>query len=220
MNKRKTSSETGHQMLPNSKHIKLTHNCAELLDGIDFLDFDDEFTSSEDTTDEQRPTKSDQLNGTNINSQETEVNRRDSLLDLCTWKRCIIDECHRDGRTKDLIIVGHEDKTKCDIAQKTDNDNRKIECRLQHVWSQCRIEVGDIVSIMAVWNEKIQSYCVNSTDGLVVVRPDFLVSGTTVVGGLFCMRKAVLQDRFKGIEAGVKIVCFLLQIKFLNKLIV
>lgn len=181
MNKRKTSSDTGHQMLPNPKHIKLAENCAELLDGISLMDFDDE-------------------------------NRRNNFLDLSTWKRCIIDKCYRDERTKDLVIVGHEDKTNCDIAQEVDNENPKeMECRLQHAWSQCRIEVGDIVSIIAAWDEKIQSYCVTSTNGLVVVRPDFLVSGTTVVGGLFCMRKAVLQDRFKGIEAGIKIVCFLLQ---------
>lgn len=212
MNKRKTSSDTGHQMLPNPKHIKLAENCAELLDGISLMDFDDEFTSSEEVIDEQQPTKTEQLHGINFNRKENEANRRNNFLDLSTWKRCIIDKCYRDERTKDLVIVGHEDKTNCDIAQEVDNENPKeMECRLQHAWSQCRIEVGDIVSIIAAWDEKIQSYCVTSTNGLVVVRPDFLVSGTTVVGGLFCMRKAVLQDRFKGIEAGIKIVCFLLQ---------
>ena len=37
-------------------------------------------------------------------------------------------------------------------------------------------------------------------NGLVVVNPDFLVSGTSIVSTLFCMRKAVLNERFKGQE--------------------
>ena len=34
--------------------------------------------------------------------------------------------------------------------------------------------------------------------GLVVVNPDHLVSGTAVVSALFCLRKAVLAEKFKG----------------------
>ena len=37
-------------------------------------------------------------------------------------------------------------------------------------------------------------------NGLIVVNPDFLVSGTSIVSTLFCMRKAVLNERFKGQE--------------------
>ena len=35
-------------------------------------------------------------------------------------------------------------------------------------------------------------------NGLLVVNPDMLVSGTSIVSTLFCMRKAVLNERFKG----------------------
>lgn len=38
--------------------------------------------------------------------------------------------------------------------------------------------------------------------------PDTLVSGTAVVGSLFCKRKAILSDRFKGIDSGNKCVSF------------
>lgn len=206
MNKRKSSSNSSVQMFPNPKQIKLSENCADLLNGIDFVDFDDEFTSSEGTSEEQPAAENTNfvdslLHGIDFDSID-ESDQREKVLDLSDWKRCVIDECRRDGR--DLIIAGYHDAGKCDI-QKTDNDKRMI-CRLQQFWAQCGIEVGDIVSILADWNKKTHSYCITNQNGCVVVRPDFLVSGTTVVSGLFCMRKAVLQDRFKGIEAAMKVV--------------
>lgn len=201
MNKRKIVCDIPGTM-PNPKQIKLAHNSIDLLDGIEFMDFDDEFTSSEGTSDGQIPTNSQDF----ATIQDSVTDAQNNVLDLGTWKRCVIDNCQRDTRTNDLIIFGHEDEIKCDIAQNDAVKDKRMECRLQHFWSQCRIEIGCVVSIMAVWSAKFKSYCVTNTDGLVVVRPDFLISGTTVVGGLFCMRKAVLQDRFKGIEAGVKIV--------------
>lgn len=209
MNKRKTTSDSSTSMFPNPKQIKLSDSCAELLNDIDFVDFDDEFTSSEGTASDEHVTTENPnfvknlLHGIDFDSID-EHDKREKLVDLSNWKRCVIDECHRDGH--DLIIAGFEDTGKCDI-QKTDSGKRMI-CRLQQFWAQCRIEVGDIVSIIAVWNTKTQSYCITNANGFVVVRPDFLVSGTTVVSGLFCMRKAILQDRFKGIEAAMKIVSF------------
>lgn len=207
MNKRKSSSEF--QMFPNPKQVKLSDSCAELLNGIDFVDFDDEFTSSEGSTEDQSKSNNKQLVDNLLHGIDFDsLDEHDSshLVDLSSWKRCVVDNCQRDGRNQDLFISGHEDNTISD-SSKTD---KKMICRLQHSWSQSRIKAGDIVSILAIWNAKLKSYCVTNTNGFVVVRPDFLVSGTTVVGGLFCMRKAVQQDRFKGIEAGIKIVSYTL----------
>lgn len=212
MNKRTAIDSPEFQVQPNTKHAKVGDgSLTNLLDDIQFLDFDDEFTTSEESIDEQRSQPT--TNG--MNSSATGSQQSDKFLDLTTWKRCTVERCERDARTKDLIIYGHEDPIRNNPNRKFDDDcdgatvvagNLSMQCRLQHFWSQCRIEVGDIISIIAVWNVELQSYCVTNADGLIVVRPDFLVSGTTVVGGLFCMRKAVLQDRFKGIETGMKIV--------------
>lgn len=201
MNKRRTSSDSNFQMFPNPKHVKLLESCTELLNDIDYFDFDDEFTSSEGTNNPQSSPDDNASVENQPNSSAVEENSS-NFLDLSTWKRCVVTKCHRDAQNKDFIISGHEEHNKCDM-QKTE---KPMVCRLQHSWSQCRIEIGDIVSILAVWNDKLKAYCVSSSHGFVVVRPDFLVSGTTVVSGLFCMRKAVLQDRFKGIETGMKIV--------------
>lgn len=228
MNKRTAIDSTEFQVLPNTKHAKVSdENPTNFLDDIQFMDFDDEFTTSEESIDDQQQSQPSTSN-TKI-SNKNNLQRNDSaqacdtatnsqksnkFLDLSTWKRCTVERCERDRRTGDLIIYGHEDPIKNNPKSKLNDsdcdgateENLLMQCRLQHSWSQCRIEAGDTISIIAVWNVERQSYCVTHTDGLVVVRPDFLVSGTTVVGGLFCMRKAVLQDRFKGIETGIKIV--------------
>lgn len=213
MHKRTASDSPEFQVLPNTKHAKISDgSVTNLLDDIQFLDFEDEFTASEESIDEQQQSQP----STSGMSSATDSQQSD-FLDLSSWKRCTVERCERDARTKDLIIYGHEDPIRNNPNRKSTDDDSddgasiatehlSMQCRLQHFWSQCRIEAGDIISIIAVWNVELQSYCVTNADGLIVVRPDFLVSGTTVVGGLFCMRKAVLQDRFKGIETGIKIV--------------
>lgn len=199
MNKRKAICDISVE--PNSKQIKVTNNCVNMLDGIEFMDFDDEFTLNEETADKKVSTER------NYGIQQNSHNDRDQLLDLSKWKRCVVESFQRDAKNNDLIIIGYEDQTMHSESQTANIVNNKpMKCRFQQSWSQCRIEIGDVVSIMAEWNDKFQSYCITNAAGLAVIRPDFLVSGTTVVGGLFCMRKAVLQDRFKGIGTDNKIV--------------
>lgn len=209
MSKRKIdAADNIDRMATASKQIKLTASYSELLDDIDFDEFDDDITSSEEISTSQSTKESDQavgelLNGVDFDSSFALVEDKQSLeekfLNLTTWKRCKITGCQWDATNFDQIITGHED-TDGIVAGKL------MVCRLKDAWSQCRIADGDIVSIKAKWIATENSYCVTSNEGFIVVRPDLLVSGTTVVGGLFCMRKTILADRFKGIEAGLKIV--------------
>lgn len=64
-----------------------------------------------------------------------------------------------------------------------------------------RIQLDDVISIQASKQSNI--WVVDNNSGFVVEQPDFLVSGTSVVGALFCQRRGVLSDRFKGIETVV-----------------
>ena len=41
---------------------------------------------------------------------------------------------------------------------------------------------------------------IDDSAGLLVVNPDRLISGTSVVATLFCQRKAILNDLFRGLE--------------------
>lgn len=126
------------------------------------------------------------------------VNEREMVLDLSVWRRCIVTACERDAKTRELILRGREDVI--------DASSKPMVCRLQDAWMHSKVAVNDVVSLLAVWNTTKHCYCVSSREGFVVIRPDFLVSGTSVVGGLFCLRKSVLADRFKGIDANNKMV--------------
>lgn len=67
-----------------------------------------------------------------------------------------------------------------------------------------KFEVGDIVTIMAVkWND---FWSINNDHGFVARHSDFLVSGTTIVGSLFCSRRSVLSDIYKGLDCSPAIM--------------
>lgn len=59
---------------------------------------------------------------------------------------------------------------------------------------------SDIVSVLAT-RDASGHYSVTNTSGLLVLRPDHLISSTSVVAGVFCKRKAVLQERWRGIDS-------------------
>lgn len=60
--------------------------------------------------------------------------------------------------------------------------------------------------MIAVWNQGFNDFCINDQFGYIVTSPDYLVSGTSVVGSLFCRRKGVLAERFTGIDCNNKIM--------------
>ena len=76
------------------------------------------------------------------------------------------------------------------------NDGEK-ECVLRGSWADTKLKCGDIINILCV-DKDAEKIVINDLNGLVVVNPDILVSGTSIVSTLFCMRKAVLNERFKG----------------------
>ncbi|XP_014676403.1 PREDICTED: DNA replication ATP-dependent helicase/nuclease DNA2-like isoform X2 [Priapulus caudatus] len=84
-------------------------------------------------------------------------------------------------------------------------DDRKLErpekCILQGVWQQTPVSLGDVVHVLAK-RDGSGFYVVNNTDGLIVVNPDTLLSGTTVVSAVYCRRRCVLGQRFRDLDAG------------------
>lgn len=68
------------------------------------------------------------------------------------------------------------------------------------------VKENDVISVIAEWSEKFNCFCINDQNGYVVTSPDYLVSGTSVVGSLFCRRKGVLAERFTGIDCNNKIM--------------
>ena len=81
---------------------------------------------------------------------------------------------------------------------------------LNYIFSSSRldthIEVDDIVHIIlddstlinhgvAETTLKQETYHINDKQNLIIVNPDLLLTGTSVVNTLFCMRKLVLFDK-------------------------
>ena len=73
---------------------------------------------------------------------------------------------------------------------------RTRECTLMGTWIDTTVRKGDIVNVLGL-DETKSDWVINDLNGLLVINPDLLISGTSIVSTLFCMRKAVLNERFK-----------------------
>lgn len=132
-------------------------------------------------------------------------------LDLSNWQRCKVDAIERNKKTYALILKVSARKFLGIANGDASNRIEQIlhsECHLQGPWSFTKVAVNDIVSLKAVWDDNLNAYKMDKDEGFCVTDPDNLISGTTVVSSLFCRRKAVLQDRFRGIDANNRIVSY------------
>ncbi|KAI4500290.1 hypothetical protein M0802_004707 [Mischocyttarus mexicanus] len=66
-------------------------------------------------------------------------------------------------------------------------------------WKDLQINEGDVVMIQA--KKESQNWIVDNDHGYIVIKPDILISSTTIVGGLYCNRRAVLSEKFGNIES-------------------
>lgn len=79
---------------------------------------------------------------------------------------------------------------------------RLYECRVNVV-----VKEGDIVSVSArPLADQPGCWVVDNDEGMVTVHPDTLVSGTAVVGSLFCQRRSVLSDTYRGMDSDSQIM--------------
>ncbi|XP_042230821.1 uncharacterized protein LOC121872220 [Homarus americanus] len=79
-------------------------------------------------------------------------------------------------------------------------DKSMKSCTLSGFWSQSVVSEGDVVHIL--FTHPVDGhFSIDNKKGLIVINPDFLISGTSVVSAVFCRRKAVLNERFKGLDS-------------------
>ena len=76
---------------------------------------------------------------------------------------------------------------------------------LRQSWATTAVCEGDKVHLEVDWQDGACGV-VEDSKGTIVVQPDMLVSSTAVVSALFCMRKAVLAEKFKGMEGGNRVM--------------
>lgn len=118
-------------------------------------------------------------------------------LDLGQWQRCEVELVEKMAKSQDLRLQ---------VKRLSGGEPDTAECLLQAPWNHMRVQAGDTVSLLAKWQPSLGSYVVDKEQGYCVSHPDLLISGTTVTGSLFCRRKAVLQERFRGLDSGSSIV--------------
>ncbi|XP_022831974.1 DNA replication ATP-dependent helicase/nuclease DNA2 [Spodoptera litura] len=107
-------------------------------------------------------------------------------LDLTTMQRC-------------EILSAKNVTNRIELKLKSADDKRAT-CFVEGFWIDTPLVPGDIVSVLAS-RDSSGHYIVTNTSGLLVLRPDHLISSTSVVAGVFCKRKAVLQERWRGIDS-------------------
>ncbi|KAG5878691.1 hypothetical protein JTB14_029759 [Gonioctena quinquepunctata] len=84
------------------------------------------------------------------------------------------------------------------LTLKSTKTGEKAICNLQGFWIHSMLAIGDTVHVSA---KKVGTeWVVDNEDGLLVYEPDLLVSTTSVVGSLWCKRRCVLTERFRGFE--------------------
>lgn len=117
---------------------------------------------------------------------------------MSSFKRCVVKSVDLKERFEKVLQVQEKKSGLSAIVT------------LKGAWCETDVFVDDIVSVEGVLNEANKNFQINAENGYIVTSPDFLVSGTSVVGSLFCPRKAVLSERFKGLGSDIMIVsCYL-----------
>ncbi|GFS22044.1 DNA replication ATP-dependent helicase/nuclease DNA2-like [Elysia marginata] len=121
-------------------------------------------------------------------SEEMQKEKQDFVFtDL--WNRFSVQEVKYQRETDELLL---------DVSCQRSHETR--ECVLRGFWVDTEVKKGDIVNVLADLDHG--RYIVDDRKGLVIVNPDILLSGTLVVSGVFCPRKSVLNEQFKGVDQG------------------
>jgi len=113
---------------------------------------------------------------------------------VASFGRHIVREVHRRLTVLDLSLSPEKG------GKGSKDDGEEVCCSLRGTWTNTAVSVGDVINVLAGYDAEADAYVVDDAGGAIVVDPDRLVSGTSVVSALFCMRKAVLAEKFKGYD--------------------
>ncbi|XP_017012986.2 DNA replication ATP-dependent helicase/nuclease DNA2 [Drosophila takahashii] len=119
-------------------------------------------------------------------------------LDLSVWQRCEVLQVEQ--------LAKKSEGLRLHVRRISGGDAETGVCQLLPPWNHMTLEPGDTVSLLGRWEPAASCHVVDKEQGYCVSQPDFLISGTTVTGSLFCKRKSVLQERFRGLDAGSSVM--------------
>ncbi|XP_078060922.1 DNA replication ATP-dependent helicase/nuclease DNA2 [Mustelus asterias] len=87
-------------------------------------------------------------------------------------------------------------------ASQIDSNSGTEQCVLKDDWDSVEVKVGDTIHVEG--EKHLDTWIINKEAGYLVVSPDHLISGTSIANSIRCMRRAVLNERFKACENGTK----------------
>ncbi|XP_050465374.1 DNA replication ATP-dependent helicase/nuclease DNA2 [Cataglyphis hispanica] len=97
-----------------------------------------------------------------------------------------------------IIDIKHEPRITILTLQHIESENTDtVAC--SGFWKDVQVKINDIVTIQA--KKDLQQWIIDNNNGFLITQPDILISGTTIISGLFCNRRAVLTDKFRKIES-------------------
>ncbi|CAG0883234.1 unnamed protein product [Darwinula stevensoni] len=102
------------------------------------------------------------------------------------YHRCTVVEVDRSEYPKSVRLL-----------LRPENETQLQVCILRSFWMETPLKEGDTVNVEC---QDTEEWVIDGTQGLLVLHPDCLMSGTSVVAGVFCRRKAVLNELFKGYD--------------------
>lgn len=104
-------------------------------------------------------------------------------------------------------IVSSVNKQSTETRLILKSGDSKTCCVLRDSWvhhAVDNIKENDVVNVIGAKKSAVEGeIIVDNSTGLIVVNPDRLISGTSVVATLFCQRKAILNDIFRGLEGTI-----------------
>ncbi|XP_076435197.1 DNA replication ATP-dependent helicase/nuclease DNA2-like [Babylonia areolata] len=120
------------------------------------------------------------------------------------WNRYVVQGVDTDRTSHDKVLTLSKEGTS-EVTR---------TARLQGFWSDTHVEPGDIVHLLLwgqgqYWGQSDDNgndddeglMIVDDHQGQIIVNPDLLLSGTTIVSGVYCLRRSVLNEKFKGIDS-------------------
>ncbi|XP_057319970.1 DNA replication ATP-dependent helicase/nuclease DNA2 isoform X1 [Microplitis mediator] len=110
---------------------------------------------------------------------------KNSALDLTQFRRCEVIEVKRQMRCTRVLVEDLE-------------SGKRAEVLCSENWLNTQFVIGEPVMVKAV--KYFDEWVVNNESGMFVTQADTLVSGTSVVQGIFCERQGILAQKFNGIN--------------------
>lgn len=98
-----------------------------------------------------------------------------------------------------VVTAGHFEQI---LLLQDEKSGNKGVCTLRGVWTCSSISVNDIVVVQTTRSR--DGWVVDNETGYIVLHPNIIISSTALVGSMFCMRRGLFSNFYKGIESGSK----------------